>query len=92
MASRALVIGLDGAPPDLLFECWLDELPVLRGLTQRGTYGVLRSCDPEGLYVLAADGVRAGPGPERDLRDIAPTLLALLGEPIPLEMEGSPLL
>jgi len=45
----------------------------------------------EGLYVLAADGVRAGPGPERDLRDIAPTLLALLGEPIPLEMEGSPL-
>jgi len=46
----------------------------------------------EGLYVLAADGVCAGPGPERDLRDIAPTLLTLLGEPIPPEMEGSPLL
>jgi predicted AlkP superfamily phosphohydrolase/phosphomutase len=45
----------------------------------------------EGLYVLAANGVGAGPGPERDLRDIAPTLLALLGEPIPPEMEGSPL-
>jgi predicted AlkP superfamily phosphohydrolase/phosphomutase len=46
----------------------------------------------EGVYVLAAAGVRAGPGPERDLRDIAPTLLALLGEPIPREMEGSSLL
>jgi predicted AlkP superfamily phosphohydrolase/phosphomutase len=45
----------------------------------------------EGLYVLAANGVGAGPGAERDLRDIAPTLLALLGEPIPPEMEGSPL-
>ncbi len=45
----------------------------------------------EGIYVLAADGVRSGPGPERDLRDIAPTLLSLLGEPIPREMEGSPL-
>jgi bisphosphoglycerate-independent phosphoglycerate mutase (AlkP superfamily) len=41
--------------------------------------------------VLAANGVGAGPGPERDLRDIAPTLLTLLGEPIPPEMEGSPL-
>jgi predicted AlkP superfamily phosphohydrolase/phosphomutase len=48
--------------------------------------------DHEGVYVLAANGVRARPGPERDLRDVAPTLLALLGEPIPPEMEGSPLL
>jgi len=24
----------------------------------------------EGLYVLVADGVRAGTGPERDLRDV----------------------
>jgi predicted AlkP superfamily phosphohydrolase/phosphomutase len=46
----------------------------------------------EGLYVLAADGVRPGRGPERDLRDIAPTLLELLGEPVPAEMEGRSLL
>jgi predicted AlkP superfamily phosphohydrolase/phosphomutase len=43
----------------------------------------------EGLYVLVADGVPAGPGPERDIRDVAPTLLAALGERIPEEMEGS---
>ncbi len=46
---------------------------------------------PEGLYVLVADGVTPGPGPERDLRDVAPTLLALLGEHVPSEMEGSSL-
>jgi predicted AlkP superfamily phosphohydrolase/phosphomutase len=45
----------------------------------------------EGLYVLCADGVPAGPGPERDLKDIAPTILALLGEPVPAEMEGASL-
>ena len=43
----------------------------------------------EGIYVIAAAGVRRGRGPERDLRDIAPTILALLGEPVPADMEGA---
>jgi predicted AlkP superfamily phosphohydrolase/phosphomutase len=42
----------------------------------------------EGLYVLVAEGVEAGRGEERSLLDVAPTLLALLGEPVPPEMEG----
>lgn len=46
MASRALVIGLDCAPPRFVFERWRDELPNLRSLMERGRYGVLRSCDP----------------------------------------------
>jgi predicted AlkP superfamily phosphohydrolase/phosphomutase len=46
VASRALVIGLDCAAPQLVFERWLGELPTLRSLTERGSYGVLRSCDP----------------------------------------------
>lgn len=46
----------------------------------------------EGLYVLVADGVAPGPAAERDIRDVAPTLLDLLGEPVPPEMEGSTLL
>ena len=45
-ASRALVIGLDCAAPQLVFDQWLDELPTIRGLTERGAWGVLRSCDP----------------------------------------------
>jgi predicted AlkP superfamily phosphohydrolase/phosphomutase len=46
MASRALVIGLDCAPPEFVFERWREELPTLRSLMQRGRYGVLRSSDP----------------------------------------------
>ncbi|MBD0289708.1 MAG: alkaline phosphatase family protein [Thermoleophilia bacterium] len=45
----------------------------------------------EGLYVVAGDGAPVGRGPERDLRDVAPTLLTLLGEPVPPEMEGKSL-
>jgi predicted AlkP superfamily phosphohydrolase/phosphomutase len=45
----------------------------------------------EGLYVLAADGVEPGRGEERSILDIAPTLLTLLGEPVPPEMEGESL-
>jgi predicted AlkP superfamily phosphohydrolase/phosphomutase len=43
---RALVIGLDCAAPQLVFDRWLDDLPNLKGLTERGRFGVLRSCDP----------------------------------------------
>jgi predicted AlkP superfamily phosphohydrolase/phosphomutase len=46
MASKAMVIGLDCAPPQLVFDRWLDELPTIRSLTERGSYGILRSCDP----------------------------------------------
>jgi predicted AlkP superfamily phosphohydrolase/phosphomutase len=46
VARRALVIGLDCAAPQLVFDRWLDELPNLRSLTERGSWGVLRSCDP----------------------------------------------
>jgi predicted AlkP superfamily phosphohydrolase/phosphomutase len=42
----------------------------------------------EGLYVLVAEGVEPGPGPEREIYDVAPTVLSLLGEPVPAEMEG----
>ncbi len=43
----------------------------------------------DGLYVVVADGVEPGPGPERALYDVAPTLLELLGERVPHDMEGT---
>jgi predicted AlkP superfamily phosphohydrolase/phosphomutase len=46
----------------------------------------------EGLYILAAPGVNGGRGPERDLRDVAPTILELLGEPVPASMQGTSML
>lgn len=44
--SRVLLIGLDCAAPELLFEKWINDLPHLRSLLQRGVHGPLRSCDP----------------------------------------------
>jgi len=44
------------------------------------------------LYALVAEGVPAGQGPERSLLDVAPTLLELLGEPVPADMEGGSML
>jgi predicted AlkP superfamily phosphohydrolase/phosphomutase len=89
----------NGIPPDLLV--YFGEL-AWRSIGQvgTGTVHVLENDTgpddanhaPEGLYLLAAEGVEAGPGEERDLRDIAPTLLTLLGEPVPGDMEGRSLI
>jgi predicted AlkP superfamily phosphohydrolase/phosphomutase len=46
MPARALVVGLDCAAPQWVFERWLPELPTIRSLTERGAWGILRSCDP----------------------------------------------
>jgi predicted AlkP superfamily phosphohydrolase/phosphomutase len=44
--KKVLVIGLDCAAPELMFEKWLDELPNIRALLEGGVHGRLRSCDP----------------------------------------------
>ena len=46
MGSKALVIGLDCAAPQWVFDRWLADLPTIRSLTERGTFGILRSCEP----------------------------------------------
>jgi predicted AlkP superfamily phosphohydrolase/phosphomutase len=89
----------NGIPPDLLV--YFGEL-AWRSIGQVGTGSVHvlendtgpddANHAPQGLYLLAAEGVEAGPGEERDLRDIAPTLLRLLGEPVPGDMEGRSLI
>ncbi|MCD6480171.1 alkaline phosphatase family protein [Candidatus Bathyarchaeota archaeon] len=43
---RMLVIGLDCAAPQLLFERFRERLPNLSELMRRGVYGNLESCDP----------------------------------------------
>src|ERR1700759_211848 len=44
--KRLMIIGLDCAAPEILFDDMKDELPVLNGLMRRGVYGPLESCDP----------------------------------------------
>ncbi len=43
---QVLVIGLDCAGPQLVFDQWRDELPNLRHLMDHGVYGELTSCTP----------------------------------------------
>ena len=42
---KALVIGLDCAAPDLLFNKFLHKLPNCKKIKQKGIYGQLESCD-----------------------------------------------
>ncbi|MBI4589390.1 MAG: alkaline phosphatase family protein [Candidatus Rokubacteria bacterium] len=45
-SSRVLVVGLDCAAPDLVFDQFLPNLPTIRGLMARGTWGRLESTIP----------------------------------------------
>jgi predicted AlkP superfamily phosphohydrolase/phosphomutase len=92
-----LYVETRGVAPDLLVE--FDGLR-RRALGRVGVPVHVRDNDTgpddanharEGLYLLAAPGVSAGRGEDRDLVDVAPTVLSLLGEPIPGELEGLPL-
>ncbi|HHT9153394.1 MAG TPA: alkaline phosphatase family protein [Candidatus Hypogeohydataceae bacterium YC40] len=44
--AKIVIIGLDSAPPELVFDRWLDELPTLKWLTEHGAYGELESTIP----------------------------------------------
>jgi predicted AlkP superfamily phosphohydrolase/phosphomutase len=46
----------------------------------------------DGMYILAAPGVSAGRRERREIRDVAPTILELLGEGVPSVMEGRSML
>ena len=46
MPSRVCVIGLDCAPPELVFDRFLPDLPHLRPLMERGLWGPLESTIP----------------------------------------------
>ena len=43
---RVMLIGLDCAAPELVFDSWLDDLPNLKSICASGPHGLLRSCDP----------------------------------------------
>jgi predicted AlkP superfamily phosphohydrolase/phosphomutase len=45
-SKKVLVIGLDCAAPQLVFDRWRDRLPTLSRLMREGAWGELRSCDP----------------------------------------------
>jgi len=63
MKRRIVVVGLDGVPPELLFEKLLPDLPTIKHLTSRGIFGTLRSCDPP-ITVPAWAVMTTGRSPE----------------------------
>ncbi|MDO8136780.1 MAG: alkaline phosphatase family protein [Candidatus Brocadiales bacterium] len=44
--EKVVVIGLDGAPPELVFQRWINELPTFKWLTDHGVWGELKSTIP----------------------------------------------
>ena len=46
MSRKILLIGLDSAPPELLFDRFQDDLPNIRSLIQSGVHGDLNSTVP----------------------------------------------
>ncbi|WP_456478849.1 alkaline phosphatase family protein [Geoglobus ahangari] len=44
--KRVFVIGLDSAPPELLFNRFLEDMPNVRRLLGRSLYGPMKSCIP----------------------------------------------
>jgi len=44
--TRFVVIGLDCATPQLVFDAWLDELPNIKSVIESGIHGPLRSTIP----------------------------------------------
>ena len=46
MKKRVMIIGLDCATPQLVFDRWSDDLPNIKSLVDGGVWGKLRSTDP----------------------------------------------
>lgn len=43
---KVFVFGIDGAPPELIFDKWLEELPTIKNLMKKGIYAKLNSTIP----------------------------------------------
>jgi len=64
MAKRVLIIGLDSAPPHLVFDRWRESLPVLKSLMEGGIYGPLESTIPP-ITIPAWTSMMTGKTPGR---------------------------
>lgn len=49
--KRVFVFGIDGAPPEMVFDKWLDYLPNIKKLMENGTYAKLNSTIPPSTII-----------------------------------------
>ena len=60
--TKVLLFGIDGASPELLFGSWLEKLPTIRSLTERGCFGNLHSTVPP-ITIAAWNSMISGKDP-----------------------------
>jgi len=60
--EKVFVLGIDGAPPEYLFDKWLDELPNIKKIIDNGCYAKLNSTIPP-LSVTAWSSIFTGKSP-----------------------------
>ncbi len=60
--KKVFVFGIDGTPPKLLFERWIDELPNIKRLMDKGLYAELNSTVPPST-ILAWTAFASGRDP-----------------------------
>ena len=49
--SKVFVFGIDGMPPKMVFEDYIDELPNIRSLMEKGGYGKIKSTTPPSTII-----------------------------------------
>ena len=92
------VYGIDPAAegyPDLIAlpdeSYWVRTKLVMGGPLVEADPNLPGTHRPEGIYALCAPGVAPGRAGDARLVDVAPTVMALLGEAVPGHVEGMPL-
>lgn len=49
--SKVFIFGIDGMPPKMVFEDYLDELPNIKSLMEKGCYGKIKSTIPPSTII-----------------------------------------
>jgi predicted AlkP superfamily phosphohydrolase/phosphomutase len=49
--NKVFVFGIDGAPPELIFDKWIDKLPNIKSLINKGCYAKLNSTIPPSTII-----------------------------------------
>jgi len=60
--KKVFIFGIDGAPPELIFDRWIDELPNMKKLMDNGSYAKMNSTIPPST-IMAWNSMMSGKNP-----------------------------
>src|SRR3989338_8685210 len=61
-SKKVFMFGIDGAPPELIFDAWIDDLPNIKSLIKTGAHAKLNSCIPPST-IIAWNAMLSGKDP-----------------------------